>query len=175
MADARLSLGAINQLDRSTFVARLGALFEGSPWIAEEAWHARPFAGLEQLHAALCERMYAAPIERQLALIRAHPDLVGRAALTGTLTPESTREQASAGLDRLSPDEIAQFTRLNRSYHERFGFPFVICARENKKESIMAGFDARLRHERDEEIATALHEIAKIAWLRLRDLAGENE
>lgn len=174
MADARLSLVEINQLDRSAFVARLGSLFEGSPWIVDEAWPAQPFADLEQLHAALCDRMYAAPIERQIALIRAHPDLVGRAALAGTLTPESTREQASAGLDRLTPDEIAQFMRLNRSYQERFGFPFVICARENKKESILAGFHTRLQHERDEEIATALREIAKIAWLRLHDLAEED-
>ena len=174
MAGARLSLAEINKLDRTAFVARLGPLFEGSSWIAEETWPARPFADLRQLHAALCERMYAAPIERQVALIRAHPDLVGKAALAGTLTPESTREQASAGLDRLSPDEIAEFTRQNRSYQDRFGFPFVICARENKKESIMAGFHTRLQHDRDEEVATALREIARIAWLRLRDLAGED-
>ena len=174
MAGARLSLTAINNLDRTAFVARLGPLFEGSPWIADEVWPARPFADLRQLHAALCDRMYTAPLERQVALIRSHPDLVGRAALAGTLTPESTREQASAGLDRLSPDEVAQFTRLNRSYHERFGFPFVICARENKKESILAGFHTRLRHGREEEIETALREIGKIAWLRLRDLVRED-
>jgi 2-oxo-4-hydroxy-4-carboxy-5-ureidoimidazoline decarboxylase len=94
---------------------------------------------------------------------------VGRAALAGTLTPESNREQASAGLDRLTPDEIATFARLNAAYRDRFGFPFVICARENKKESILAGFSARLGHAREREIATALDEIARIAHSRLLD------
>lgn len=171
MADTRLSLREINDLDELTFVARLGFLFEGSSWIAEETWHARPFRSLEHLHAALCDAMYAAPVERQVALIRAHPDLVGRAALAGTLSPESTREQAAAGLDRLSREEIAHFTQLNHSYQNRFGFPFVICVRENKKESILRGFETRLHHSREEEITTALGEIAKIAWLRLRDVS----
>jgi OHCU decarboxylase len=113
--------------------------------------------------------MYGAGQERQLALIRAHPDLVGRAALAGTLTPESTGEQAAAGLDRLAPEEIAAFNRLNAAYRERFGFPFVICARENKKASIMAGFEARLANTRAPEISAALGEIAKIAYWRLHD------
>ena len=94
---------------------------------------------------------------------------MGRAALAGTLTPESTDEQAAAGLDRLSPEEITTFTRLNMAYHDCFGFPFVICARENKKESILAGFATRLQHSRSREIETALDEIAKICWYRLRD------
>ncbi len=118
--------------------------------------------------------MYHAPRERQIALIRDHPDLVGRAALAGTLTPESSSEQASAGLDRLSPEEIATFTRLNQEYHERFGFPFVICVRENKKEGILTGFTARLNNTREQEIRTALDEIAKICSLRLRDLVSED-
>ncbi len=110
-----------------------------------------------------------APLEQQVALIQAHPDLVGRAALAGTLTPASTNEQASAGLDRLSAEEIAAFARYNQAYRERFGFPFVICARENKKESILVGFATRLQHSRDQEIGIALGEIAKICWLRLQD------
>jgi 2-oxo-4-hydroxy-4-carboxy-5-ureidoimidazoline decarboxylase len=116
--------------------------------------------------------MRAAPVERQVALIRAHPDLVGRAALAGTLTPESAGEQAAAGLDRLTPDEVATFTQLNATYRDRFGFPFVICARGNKKESILAGFDGRLDNTREREIATALDEIAKIAHFRLLDIVG---
>ena len=100
---------------------------------------------------------------------RAHPDLVGKAALAGTLTPESTREQSSAGLDRLSAEEIATFTRLNQAYKDKFGFPFVICARQNKKDSILAGFARRLDNSRAEEIAAALGEIAKISYLRLLD------
>jgi OHCU decarboxylase len=170
MIQIPLTLAEVNDLDQRTFVEKLGFLFEGSPWIADEAWHARPFHSLDELHEALCRVMYEAPVERQLALIRAHPDLVGRAALAGTLTPESIREQASAGLDRLSTDEIAAFTRLNQAYHDRFDFPFVICVRENKKAGILAGFNARLGNSRAEEMTTALGEIAKIARLRLLDV-----
>ncbi|HEX9986977.1 MAG TPA: 2-oxo-4-hydroxy-4-carboxy-5-ureidoimidazoline decarboxylase [Chloroflexia bacterium] len=169
MAKTPLTLDRVNSLGQYQFVEALGSLFEGSPWIAEETWHARPFKDIGDLHHALCRVMYDAPTERKLSLIKAHPDLVGRAALAGTLTPESTREQASAGLDNLTQEEVATFTRLNNAYHDRFGFPFVICARENKKESILAGFDARLRNSPEEEIQTALDEIAKIARLRLQD------
>ncbi len=169
MIQIPLTLAEVNGLDQRAFVEKLGFLFEGSPWVAEEAWHDRPFLSPDELHEALCRVMYEAPVERQLALIRAHPDLVGRAALAGTLTPESNREQASAGLDRLSPDEIAAFTRLNQAYHDRFDFPFVICVRENKKAGILAGFNARLGNSRADEMTTALGEIAKIARLRLLD------
>lgn len=164
-----LSLSEVNTLDQEQFVTVLGSLFEGPPWIVTQAWYARPFTSLTQLHQALCEVMYHAPIEQQVALIEAHPDLVGRAALAGRLTPASTSEQASAGLDRLSQEEIATFTRLNQAYHHRFGFPFVICARENKKESMLAGFAARLPNSRSREIEIALGEIAKICWYRLVD------
>ncbi len=166
----QLTLQQINTLDQERFVMALGSLFEGPPWIVRQAWHARPFTSLTDLHEALCAAMYHAPVEQQVALIQVHPDLVGQAALAGTLTPESTSEQASVGLDRLSPEEIATFTRLNQAYHDRFGFPFVICARGNKKESILAGFATRLQHSRSREIETALDEIAKICWYRLRDI-----
>jgi len=111
-----------------------------------------------------------APQERQLALIRAHPDLVGRTALAGTLTRESTGEQASAGLNALSPAEIALFQKQNAAYREKFSFPFVICARLNKKDAILAGFERRLQNSPEQEILAALGEIFKIAELRLRDL-----
>lgn len=166
----QLTLQEINALDQEDFVQALRSLFEGPPWIVRQAWHARPFKSLVQLHEALCAVMYQASLEQQVALIQAHPDLVGQAALAGTLTPESTSEQASVGLDRLSPEEIATFTRLNQTYHDQFGFPFVICVRENKKESILAGFTTRLHHSRDREIETALGEIAKICWFRLQDM-----
>jgi 2-oxo-4-hydroxy-4-carboxy-5-ureidoimidazoline decarboxylase len=165
-----LTLREVNSFDLDTFVARLGSLFEGPPWIVAAAWHARPFSSRDHLHSALCTMMNAASVEKKVALIQAHPDLVGRAALTGTLSPASTGEQAAAGLDRLSPEEIATFTHLNQAYHERFGFPFVICARENKKESILAGFAQRLHNSRDQEVEIALGEIAKICAFRLRDL-----
>jgi OHCU decarboxylase len=170
MSRSRLTLTQINAADHDTFVALLGWVFEGSPWIAAGAWPDRPFADRAALHRALCAVMWAAPPARQIALIAAHPDLVGRAALAGTLTPESTREQAAAGLDHLTPGEQATFAQLNARYREMFGFPFVICARENKKESILAGFATRLGHSRAEEITTALTEIAKIAWLRLGEV-----
>lgn len=164
-----IPLQTVNTLDQEHFVEALGSLFEGPPWIVRQGWYARPFTSLTHLHQVFCEIMYHAPVEQQVALIETHPDLVGRAALAGTLTPASTNEQASAGLDRLSQEEIATFTQLNQEYHHRFGFPFVICARENKKESILAGFAARLSNSRSREIEIALGEIAKICWYRLCD------
>ena len=163
-------MDSINKLGRAEFVERFGPLFEHSPWVAEEAWSQRPFADAGELFEAMRSAVNAAPRERQLALIRAHPDLAGKAAIEGTLTESSTREQAAAELDRLTPDEYAAFTRTNMAYRERFGFPFVVCAREHTKESILRVAAERLEHIRDEEVRVALEEIAKIARLRLRDL-----
>ncbi len=173
MATGQLTLQEINSLDEHSFVQVLGSLFEGPPWIVRAAWQKRPFSDLAQLQQVLSSIMYHAPLEQRVALLRAHPDLVGRAALAGTLTPSSTREQAAAGLDSLSSDEIATFTRLNATYQDRFDFPFVICARENKKESILAGFPSRLQHTHEQEIAIALAEVAKICSLRLHDLVPQ--
>ncbi len=167
------TLEEINQLDREAFIQVLGRLFEGPPWIVTYAWAHRPFTGLDHLSQTLYTIMYQAPLERQVDLLRAHPDLVGKAALLGTLTPASTSEQAAAGLERLTPDEIALFQRFNKTYRARFGFPFVICARENKKESILAGFAIRLEHTREQEIPLALDEVAKICALRLQDLVQD--
>jgi 2-oxo-4-hydroxy-4-carboxy-5-ureidoimidazoline decarboxylase len=155
--------------DRDAFVARYGPLFEHSPWIAEAAWEQGPFDSPEALHVAMVAVVEAAPRDAQLALIRAHPDLAGRAAIAGELTADSTREQGSAGLDRLTPEEYADFTAVNTAYRERFGFPFVICAREHDKTSILAAARERLGHDGDEEVEVALGEIAKIARLRLED------
>jgi len=118
--------------------------------------------------------MWAAPEERQLALLRAHPDLVGMAALAGTLSHPSSEEQAAAGLNQLSADDIAAFARNNAAYRALFGFPFIVCARENTKETILAGFAARLPNSRQQEIATALGEVAKIAALRLPGLVADD-
>jgi 2-oxo-4-hydroxy-4-carboxy-5-ureidoimidazoline decarboxylase len=170
-----ISLERLNTLDQSDFVAALGGIFEGPPWIVSEAWQSRPFSDVDALYTALCQVMYAASTERKVALIQAHPDLVGRAARTGTLGPASTAEQAAAGLNDLTAGEIATFERFNAEYQQRFGFPFVICARENKKESILAGFAARMRNTRGQEIATALDEIAKICRLRLLDTIQADE
>lgn len=164
-----LPLDLVNTMEHDRFVAALGGLFEHTPWVAAGAWHARPFNSRTALHQALCHAMYAAPAGQQLDLIRAHPDLAGKAAIAKTLTAASAGEQASAGLDRLSPDEFARFTALNNAYRDRFGFPFIICVREHTKHSILDHFVARLNHTPDEEIRTALGEIAKIAKIRLHD------
>ena len=175
MSTRQVTLQEINLLDQEQFVAALGKLFEGPPRIVTQGWYARPFATRTQLHQKLCDTMYGSSLEQQVALLQAHPDLVGRAALAGTLTPESTNEQASAGLNKLSPEEITTFTRLNQTYHNRFGFPFVICARENKKDSILAGFSTRLHHSRTQEIEVALAEVAKICFFRLQDTIPQDE
>jgi 2-oxo-4-hydroxy-4-carboxy-5-ureidoimidazoline decarboxylase len=166
----KIPLAALNGLEQQKFVQIIGPVFEHSPWIAEKAFAQKPFADFQNLHCALCETVKNSGEEKQLALIRAHPDLVGRLALAGQLTRESTSEQSSAGLDKLSPDEIELFQKQNAAYKNKFGFPFIICARLNKKEAILKGFESRLKNSREQEIQTALAEIFKIAELRLRDL-----
>ena len=163
----------INSLSRDEFVRVLGPVFEQSPWIAEATWPKRPFASRKRLHTALCETVASADPEKQLALIRAHPDLAGRLAAGGALTGESTREQADAGLDRLTPEETGLFQKNNAAYRAKFGFPFVICARLNRKDAILNGFRARLPNSREQEIQTALQEIFKIAELRVNDLISD--
>jgi OHCU decarboxylase len=160
------TLAHLNVCPRDEFVSLVGPVFERSPWIAEAVTDRRPFASAEQLHAALCAIVRAAPADRQVALIQAHPDLVGQAVLTA----ESSREQAAAGLMGLTPDDIARFDRYNTAYAARFGFPFVICARKNKKDAILRAFPERLTHSKDEEIAIALEQIFQIAQLRIADL-----
>jgi 2-oxo-4-hydroxy-4-carboxy-5-ureidoimidazoline decarboxylase len=163
------TLADLNACDRDTFVAALGHLFEHSPWVAEDTFPRRPFRDLDGLHAALCATMRGAPTDRRRALVMAHPDLAGRLAQAGKLTASSTMEQAAAGLDCLSPGEAAEIQRLNDSYKARFGFPFVICARLNAKDTILAAMRARLGNSPDAELSTALDEIAKIARLRLNE------
>jgi 2-oxo-4-hydroxy-4-carboxy-5-ureidoimidazoline decarboxylase len=163
------TLTDINACDRDAFVAVLGHLFEHSPWVAAETFEKRPFRDLDGLHAALCATMRGAPLERRVALVRAHPDLAGRLAQAVELTASSTREQSAAGLDRLSPGEAAEIQRLNDAYKARFGFPFVICARLNAKDAILASMRTRLGNSPEAELSTALDEIAKIARLRLNE------
>jgi OHCU decarboxylase len=164
-----LTLSQLNQFSAPEFVRVVGPVFEHSPWIAELTWAKKPFGDLNNLHRALCETVKNAGTEKQLALICAHPDLVGRAALTR----ESTGEQASAGLNKLSPEEIDLFQKQNAAYKSKFSFPFVICARLNKKAAMLAGFERRLKNSREQEIKTALEEIFKIAELRLHDLIAD--
>jgi OHCU decarboxylase len=161
------------ELDREAFVGHFGALYEHSPWVAEGAWERRPFADSHALHHAFAAAVAAAPLERRLALIRAHPELAGREAHDGALTADSTSEQASAGLDRLTAEELARLRRLNAAYREAFGFPMVVAVREHTKASIFEQAERRLAHDRDEEIETALAEIGKIARLRLGGLVDD--
>jgi OHCU decarboxylase len=159
----------LNAADRAAFVAAIGFAFEHSPWVAEAAWDRRPFADLDALHAALVDAVARAPREHRIALIAAHPDLAGRVAREGGLTAPSRGEQRAAGLDRLTAEDTARFDAANAAYRARFGFPFVICAREHDAAGILRELERRAGGDRDAEIATAIAEIAKIARLRLED------
>lgn len=163
-----LKLEEINAFDAEMFTVRLRPLFEHSPWVAARTASALPFAGRDDLREALCRTVHQASEEEKIALIRAHPDLVGEAVLTN----ESRAEQKSAGLEDLSPDETARFRDFNQRYREKFDFPFVICARLNKKEAILEAFPQRLQNSRPQEIEIALDEICKVAELRLRNLVA---
>jgi OHCU decarboxylase len=168
-------LSQLNASDLIAFVAVCGPVFEHSSWIAGRTWPSRPFRSIEHLHDCMCKVVAQATPQEQLVLIRAHPDLVGRLAREGRLTAQSTTEQAAAGLAELTPAEAAEFDRYNTAYRDRFGFPFVICARENRKDAILAAFPRRLQNDRDTETAIALAEIYKIARLRLLDAIAESE
>jgi OHCU decarboxylase len=160
-------------LDRTQFVALHGRVYEHSPWIAETAWSAglKPqHDTVEGLHQALAAIVDAAPRERQLVLLNAHPDLAGRLAVSGGLTAESTSEQASAGLDQCSPDEFRRFTELNDAYKRKFPFPFIMAVKGKSRAEILDAFERRIHHDEGVEFRTALQEVHKIALLRLRDL-----
>jgi 2-oxo-4-hydroxy-4-carboxy-5-ureidoimidazoline decarboxylase len=169
----RITVEEASNFSREGFVARFGGVYEHSPWVAEAAWCERPFRGLSELHAAMESAVNAASDERKIELIRAHPDLVGKAAVAGELTPESEREQASARLNRLSPEEYEAFTQMNRSYREKFGMPLIFCVREHSKGSILKAAEQRRGNSKEEEIEMTLAEISKIARLRLEDLIEE--
>jgi len=163
----KMALASLNATDEAGFMAALGDVYEHAPWVAQAALKQRPFATLAALHAAMTDAVRAAPPEQQLALIKGHPDLAGKAARAGTMTVDSKAEQASAGLDRLAEAEFAQFHRLNHAYREKFGMPFIICVRRHSKDSILQQFERRLQNTMSVETKTALGEIFRIAALRL--------
>ncbi|HYE28475.1 MAG TPA: 2-oxo-4-hydroxy-4-carboxy-5-ureidoimidazoline decarboxylase [Allosphingosinicella sp.] len=146
----------------------MSALFEHSPWVEARA-DQRPSTG--DRHADLMAVVHDATRDEQLALIRAHPELAGKAAVDGRLTEASAAEQASAGLDRLTPAEFDRLHALNAAYREKFGFPFIICVRLTDKAGILAAMERRLGNDRDTEIATAIEQIGEIVRLRLEDMA----
>jgi urate oxidase len=166
-------LSAAGTLDRDAFVARFGGVFEHSPWIAAAAFDAGLPAGpmtAEGLHRCLVAALRAGSDAQKRALITAHPDLAGRLAAAGRLTPDSRKEQASAGLDLLSDGERARFTALNERYKAKFGLPFIMAVKGRSKEEILAAFERRLANDKAQEVATALAEIERIALLRLKEM-----
>ncbi len=187
----KISISQVNHLSKKEFVEKFARLFQGGDWIAESAWEKRPFQSLYELRRALQEAVFDAPPERQLELIRSYPDLgrmlrseqtssrsapsynayeIMQIPVEGLLGLESLLDQSSAGLDRLSPEEYESFSTLNKAYRDKFGFPLVVCVRENTKETILASGKDRLENSPAQERAIALVEIAKIANLRLQDL-----
>lgn len=162
-----------SQMTRADLVARFGGVYEHSPWVAEAAYDRGlpPDADTaEGLARALSATMRAAPRERQLDLVRAHPDLAGRLARAGGLTAESTVEQRSAGLDQCSEEELARFTVLNDTYTAKFGFPFIMAVKGRTRAEILEAFERRVENDPETELRTALDEIDRIALLRLRDM-----
>jgi 2-oxo-4-hydroxy-4-carboxy-5-ureidoimidazoline decarboxylase len=162
-----VTLDQLNACEPHQFVAALGAIYEHSPWVVEAVAGKRPFASLAVLHDAMSTVVYTAGDESKRALLNAHPDLAGKAARANELTADSTSEQHSARLDRLSDAEFDEFHRLNTAYHSKFGFPFIICVRRHGKDSIFRQFETRLRNDIATEFDTALAEVVRIAALRL--------
>lgn len=160
-------------LSRAQFLQLQGRVYEHSPWIAEKLWESgvtRAHDEIEALHRDLAAIVDAAPRDRQLALLNAHPDLAGRLAVRGELTAESTSEQAGAGLDKCSPEEFRRFTELNDTYKTKFGFPFILAVKGRGRAEILQNFEQRIHNAPDVEFRIALDEVHKIALLRLRDL-----
>jgi 2-oxo-4-hydroxy-4-carboxy-5-ureidoimidazoline decarboxylase len=162
-----LKLADLNQMPAEGFVATLGEIFEHSPWVAAGAAPGRPYAGVDSLHRAMVAVVAAAGRDRQLTLIRAHPELAGKAAIRGEMAESSKREQAGAGLAHCSPAEFARMQALNQAYTERFGFPFIIAVKGLDRAAIIARFAERAANDPAVEFDEALAQIAKIARLRL--------
>jgi len=168
-----VDLASLSAATRDDFVAALGGIFEHTPWIAEGAYAARPFASVDALHRAMVAALAAAPPEAKLALIRAHPELAGKEAVAGTLTVDSEAEQSSAGLDRCTADELTQLRDGNRAYRQKFGFPFVMAVKHCGKREILDALQARLAGTRGAEFERCIAEIETIARLRLIALLGD--
>ena len=172
-----ITLSELNAAGRTEAAALLDGIYENSPWIAQAALAQRPFASLAQLKHVLACIVAAAGRDAQLALIRAHPELAGKAMLTKTLTAESTHEQGKAGLDHCSAQEFATIQQLNADYNARFGWPFVLAVRGPRgtglsRQAIIATFERRLAAHPDSECQECLRNIHRIAEIRLNDRFG---
>lgn len=160
---------------KEEFVTRFGGVFEHSPWVAERAFEAgiaEPLSAAA-VHAVMVAAFRAGTEAEQLAVLRAHPDLAGKLAIAGELTEDSRKEQAGAGLDRLTADEYARFTALNSAYVEKFGFPFIIAVKGLNKDDILSAFETRINNDRNAEFATASAQVERIALLRLTSMLPE--
>jgi 2-oxo-4-hydroxy-4-carboxy-5-ureidoimidazoline decarboxylase len=169
------TLSDLNACSKDDFVAALANIFEYSPWIAEHAASVRPFAGVKQLFDAMKAALDRAPSELRLALIKAHPDLANKTQRAAGLTAESSAEQSSAGLDRLSDAEYVAFERVNNAYRAKFGFPYIICVRRHTKDSILRDFERRLPNDAKTEMQTSIEEICRIAALRVDQLVVSDD
>ena len=163
---SELTLEEANRLDEDAFVSRFGSVYETSPWVAERSWSEQPFASVADLEETFEETVENASEERKRELLDAHPDLGERTEMTEA----SKNEQASAGLDQLSPEQYEAFQRLNERYREKFGFPFIMSVQDESPEAIRSAMEARVDHSRDEEFRTALDEVHEIARLRLDEM-----
>jgi 2-oxo-4-hydroxy-4-carboxy-5-ureidoimidazoline decarboxylase len=169
------ALSELNACSKADFVGALANIFEYSPWIAEQAASARPFAGVNQLFAAMKAAVDRAVPELRLALIKAHPDLANKTQRAAGLTAESDAEQNSAGLDRLSDAEYAAFERVNNAYRAKFGFPYIVCVRRHTKDSILRDFERRLPNNAETEMRKSVEEICRIAALRVDQLVTSED
>ena len=160
-----MTLDAVNRMDRETFVACLGWVFEHSPWVADGAWGRRPFGSVEALHQEMVREVAGAGTEQQVALIRAHPDLGARVRMSAA----SSGEQAGAGLDHLPHEEYEQMHRLNSAYREKFGFPFIYAVKGSTRQDILSALERRLSNDPAAERAMALAQIYRIAQIRLEE------
>jgi len=169
MVDFPITLEAVNAMDLGDFVAAFGDVAEHSPWVAERAAEERPYASRQDMIEAFGDEVREAGPGEKLALLRAHPDLAGKAAVAGELAEDSRREQAGAGLDQLTPEEFARFTELNQSYTAKFGFPFILAVRDADKQAILDAFTERIERDPEAEKAMAISEVARIIGFRIED------
>jgi 2-oxo-4-hydroxy-4-carboxy-5-ureidoimidazoline decarboxylase len=172
---SHITLADLNVCSSDDFVARLANVFEYSPWIAEQAASARPFTGVQALFDAMKAAVDRAPSQLRLALIKAHPDLANKTRRAAGLTAESSAEQNSAGLDRLSEAEYQAFERVNNAYRAKFGFPYIVCVRRQTRDSILRDFERRLPNDADTETQKSIEEICRIAALRLDQIVAADD
>ncbi|WP_421723696.1 2-oxo-4-hydroxy-4-carboxy-5-ureidoimidazoline decarboxylase [Bauldia sp.] len=173
MTEEPTPIATVNLMDEDAFVEAFGDVAEHAPWVASEAASHRPFAGREAMIAAFHAAIGDAGADDQHALLNAHPDLAGRAAIAGELTADSASEQAGVGLDQLTEEEFARFSTMNRAYRNRHGIPFILAVRGATKDDILAAFEERLDRTPEQELVTALEQVCRIVRFRLEDRVAE--